>query len=103
MSSVRDQVAREPLIVVEPPTTHADRVEAVARRRLAQISDVLGLDPNEFERAHDAKMSALDGGHGRIMSEQCRKIVRYLPEITDDLVRARIVALFNALAQDASD
>lgn len=75
-------------------------LQALAARRLRQITGILGLDPDHFTRAHDAAQKALDGSRDRIMSEQSRRVAEALLDIPDGLVRARIVGLMAALADD---
>ena len=86
-----------------PPGVITDQLREIATRRLAMITTTLALAPDEFERAHQAMLSALDGGHDRILSEQRQQIVGALPDIIDPLTRARAVELFNKLASGGSD
>lgn len=79
---------------------NADTDRAIAERRLAQIIETLGLLPDHFERAHEAEKQALDGGHDRILSDQERRLAEAFPEISDALVRARVVELMEGLADD---
>ena len=80
-----------------------DDSRAIAERRLAQIVEVLGLDPTSFENAHDALLAANDGSEERVLLAQCRRIADALSSVPDPVLRARLILLFEAFADDKPD
>ena len=77
-----------------------EAIRSLAARRLSHISATLGLEADHFKRAHDAAQLALDGAGAKILSDQGRAVSEALADISDPLVRARLVGLFAALADD---
>ena len=76
-----------------------ERIRAVAERRLEKICNALGLRQDHFRYAEQAALQSFDGQSERILSEDVRRATDALAQISDQLLRARLVQLIVAIAE----